>query len=194
MFRYIFFVSTVYCSPGRNSAYSLSLTRIGIVVGGLPLLAVTVFLLTLKNLGLKSLSSAYILSMSTAIFIPESRLSTSSESQLLEVHDYSFATTRPSRRSKWEWLSLVLRAIFMLVFTLAFVSGSLMTVMVFDSVGNGWIWKEYVAAWGLLVVVALLDLLFICATVRLMREMFPYARPSIGNDSPNCNLLCSTLF
>lgn len=112
------------------------------------------------------------------IFISESRPSGALESPLLGIPDPSFTSRTPLRRSKWEWASLILRTIFMVVFTLAFVSGSLMTVMVFDSAGDSWTWKGYSAAWGLDVAVGLLDSQFIYFTVQLLRKMLPCARPS----------------
>src|SRR5438045_7263703 len=121
--------------------------------------------------------------MSSPYVLSESRTFASSESPLLH-RDPSFATTMSSRRSKWEWISLILRASVMFALTLAFVSASVMTIMIFDSAGPDWTWSDYAKAWGLVIGVALADLLLIFITVRLLRQIFPNLRPS--NRRANC--------
>ena len=76
----------------------------------------------------------------------------------------------------------------MLVITFIFVPASVMTIMIFDSAGTGWSWGKYVEAWSIIIMVGLLDLLFIFSTVRLLRQIFHYNRPS---NRPEYWLFCA---
>jgi len=99
-------------------------------------------------------------------------------------HDYSQPTplfaTATLPRSRWELTKQVLFASFMLALTIAFGSMSMFAVFLFDSYGTtpwSWSWKAQV--WGICTVIALIDLVLVCTTIRLFAEISAYSVPLV---------------